>query len=205
MTRLRIQGAVGLAVALVMAFSVQATPQIGAAAPDFTGTNSYGELVRLSDLAGQKVVLEWTNHDCPFVGKHYDSGNMQALQQELTEDGVVWLTIISSAPGKQGYVTPEAANGLTHTRSAHPTFVLLDLGGEIGHLYGARTTPQMFLILEDQTLAYMGAIDSIRSANPADIPRATNYLRTAYTEILAGEPVSHPDTSPYGCSVKYAD
>ncbi len=190
---------------LTIAFSAQAVPEVGAQAPGFTGTTTTGDNISLSDFAGQKVVLEWTNHDCPFVRKHYDSNNMQTLQQELTGDDVVWITVISSAPGKQGHVSPAEADSLTESRGAAPSYVVLDESGEIGQAYNAKTTPEMFLILPDQTLAYMGAIDSIRSARASDIPKATNYLSAAYAEVGAGQPVSMAQTTPYGCSVKYAD
>ena len=186
------------------AASVQAAPAIGEAAPAFSGANSHGEQISLSDFGDKKVILEWTNHDCPFVVKHYGSNNMQSLQKDMTDDGVVWLTIISSAPGKQGYVTPEQANELTASRGAAPTHVILDPDGAIGRAYDAKTTPHMFIIEEGEApVAYMGAIDSIRSSRQSDVPKATNYVRAAYGELIAGEPVSEPETTPYGCSVKY--
>ena len=189
-----------------LAASVQAAPAVGEAAPGFTGTNTYGEQISLSDFADKKVILEWTNHDCPFVVKHYGSDNMQSIQKDMTDDVVVWLTIISSAPGKQGYVTAAEANALTESRGAAPTHVILDPDGNIGRAYKAKTTPHMFIIEEGEApVAYMGAIDSIRSARPSDIPKATNYVRAAYTEIAAGQPVSMAETTPYGCSVKYSN
>ncbi len=187
-----------------MAASVSlAAPQIGQPAPDFTAKNTNGETITLSDLAGQKVILEWTNHQCPFVGKHYSSGNMQSLQKDTTAEGVVWLSIISSAPGEQGYVTAAEANELTKSRDAAPTAVILDPEGEIGRLYAARTTPHLYIIDEEGTLQYMGAIDSIPSAQISDLETAENYVRTALQELEAGEAVSNPATQPYGCTVKY--
>ncbi|MFN3231604.1 MAG: thioredoxin family protein [Alphaproteobacteria bacterium] len=190
---------------LALSAAAHALPQVGAEAPAFSGTTTTGETVSLSDFEGQKVVLEWTNHDCPFVVKHYGSNNMQTLQEQLTGEDVVWLTVISSAPGKQGHVSPEEADALTESRGAAPTHVILDESGEIGRAYNAKTTPEMFLIMPDQTLAYMGAIDSIRSARQSDIPKATNYLQAAYSEAKAGQPVTMAQTTPYGCSVKYDD
>ena len=193
--------------ALGLTAGAYAAPAAGQAAPSFTGTTTMGETVNLSDFADKTVILEWTNHDCPFVVKHYDTNNMQALQRDMTDDGVVWLTVISSAPGKQGYVSPEKANALTASRGAAPTHVILDPEGTIGRAYNAKTTPEMFIIEDGdvQPVAYMGAIDSIRSARASDVPKATNYVRQAYAELAAGQPVSMAETTPYGCSVKYAD
>jgi alkyl hydroperoxide reductase subunit AhpC len=191
--------------ALVMglAQAAIAAPQIGEPAPAFTGINTKGETISLSDYAGQKVVLEWTNHDCPFVVKHYGSGNMQRTQATLTEGGYAWLTIISSAPGKQGHVSPAKADELTASRGAYTDHVILDPDGTIGHAYEAKTTPHMFIIDEQQVLQYMGAIDSIRSARQSDIPKATNYVLAAHQAIESGEPVTETSTRAYGCSVKY--
>ncbi|NJK63698.1 MAG: redoxin domain-containing protein [Synechococcaceae cyanobacterium SM2_3_1] len=187
-----------------MAASVSlAAPQIGQPAPDFTAQDTNGNTITLSELAGQLVILEWTNHQCPFVGKHYSSGNMQALQKESTADGLVWLSMISSAPGEQGYVTAAEANELTESREAAPTAVILDPEGEIGQLYAARTTPHLYVIDEEGRLQYMGAIDSIPSAQISDLESAENYVRTALQELQAEEAVSTPATQPYGCSVKY--
>lgn len=190
-----------------IAIAAQAAPAPGEAAPAFTGTTTTGETVSLSDFADKKVILEWTNHDCPFVVKHYDTDNMQALQRDMAADDVVWLTVISSAPGKQGYVSPEKADELTASRGAAPAHVILDPEGTIGRAYNAKTTPEMFIIEggEVQPVAYMGAIDSIRSARASDVPKATNYVRQAYGELQAGQPVSMAQTTPYGCSIKYAD
>jgi peroxiredoxin len=178
-------------------------PRIGSAAPDFVGTDSKGRNVALKDLRGRIVILEWSNNQCPFVGKHYRSGNMQALQKEATGEGVVWLTVLSSALGEQGNVTAAEANELTRSRGAAPTAVLLDPSGAIGHAYGARTTPHMFIIDRTGTLVYMGGIDDKPTTDVADIAAAKNYVRLALTAVIAGTPVQDPVTRPYGCSVKY--
>lgn len=180
-----------------------AKPEIGAPAPDFTGVDSEGQTWTLDELEGQRVILEWTNHDCPYVQKHYQTGNMQALQREAIAAGYLWLSVISSAPGKQGHVGAEKANELTETRNAAPTAVLLDAEGTIGRAYGARTTPHLFVIDEDGTLVYMGGIDDRPTSDPADVAGAENYVRAAMAELAAGGSVSRPVTRPYGCSVKY--
>jgi peroxiredoxin len=180
-----------------------AAPRVGEPAPDFEGVDSRGEVHRLAEYRGKIVVLEWTNHDCPFVRKHYGAGNMQDQQREAAAQGVVWLSVISSAPGKQGHVSPQEADELTRKRDAHPDAVILDPEGKIGRSYAAKTTPHMFIIDAAGTLVYMGGIDSISSANPDDIPRATQYVRVALQEMAAGKPVSSAVTKPYGCSVKY--
>jgi hypothetical protein len=179
-----------------------ATLRIGEPAPGFEGVDSRGKIHRLADYRGKTVVLEWTNHDCPFVRKHYSSGNMQQ-QREAAAQGVIWLSVISSAPGKQGHVSPAEADKLTRNRDAAPHAVILDEQGRIGLSYNARTTPHMFIIDGAGKLVYMGGIDSITTANPDDIPRATQYVRVALQELAAGKPVSTPVTKPYGCSVKY--
>jgi hypothetical protein len=176
---------------------------VGAAAPNFTLVDTYGKSHKLSDFAGNYVVLEWLNHGCPFVRKHYNSGNMQALQKKYTEMGVVWLSIVSSAEGKQGHFPPDAANALTAEKGAAPTAVLIDADGTVGHLYEARTTPHMFVINPQGTLVYIGAIDNRKSTDVADIEGATNYVDQALTSSMNGEPVSVTTTQPYGCSVKY--
>ena len=183
--------------------AVAAAPEIGAPAPDFTVVASHGQTHSLADFAGKNIILEWTNHECPFVVKHYGSDNMQELQQHFGEAEVVWLTVISSKPGSQGHVSPEQANELTTNRGAHPTAVLLDESGDMGRAYDAKVTPHMYVIGTDGNLLYMGGIDSIPTANPADIPRAEPYLANAANEVLAGQPVSKPVTRPYGCSIKY--
>ena len=175
----------------------------GEEAPDFTLTDSKGISRKLSDFRGKFVVLEWLNHDCPFVKKHYGSGNMQKLQQEYTAKGVIWLSIISSAPGKQGHRTGPQADVDTKDKKANPTAVLLDPAGEVGQKYEAKTTPHMFVLDKDGKVIYAGAIDSIKSTDSADVTKAENHVRAALDAALAGKPVSTPSTKPYGCSVKY--
>ncbi len=191
------------AAALLFSLGVNAMVKPGENAPDFTLKDSAGETRSLSDFEGKTVILEWTNHECPFVQKHYGSGNMQQLQSAYTEDEVVWLSVISSAPGKQGYVSGEEADALTDSRNAKPSFVLLDPSGDTGRAYDAKTTPHMYIIDGEGVLQYAGAIDSIPTANPADIEKATNYVNQAMTELASTAPVSEPLTRPYGCSIKY--
>src|SRR5580700_5823001 len=194
-----------LVVGMIGIFDVAAgaAPQIGQSAPDFTAVDSKGDSIHLSEYRGKTVVLEWTNADCPYTRKHYVSGNMQSLQALARKNDVVWLTVISSAPGKQGYVNGPAADGLTQTRGAVPTAVLLDPSGTVGRLYGARTTPHMFVIDKNGALQYMGGIDSIATADVGDIPNAEPYLKDAILAVVQGNPVAHAVTRPYGCSVKY--
>jgi peroxiredoxin len=186
-----------------LATTAGAALQIGEPAPEFTGIDTRDNSHALSDFRGKPVILEWTNHDCPYVRKHYNSGNMQQQQQAATDQGAVWLSIISSAPGKQGHVTPAQADALTVQRNAAPSAVILDEKGDIGRLYGAKTTPHMYIIDADGKLAYMGGIDSIGSSNPADIEKAIQYVPAALTQVMNGEPVASSVTRPYGCSVKY--
>jgi alkyl hydroperoxide reductase subunit AhpC len=188
---------------VALAFPAFGSPQIGQPAPDFSVTDSKGATRSLSQYRGKTVVLEWTNADCPFTRKHYSSGNMQATQTLAEKNGVIWLSVISSAPGKQGYVSGPAADELTVSRGAKPTAVLLDPRGEVGRLYGAKTTPHMFVIDKNGALQYMGGIDSIATADVADIARAEPYLKEAMLAVNQGEPVAHPVTRPYGCAVKY--
>ena len=186
------------------AANVLASVPIGATAPDFSVQDTKGALVHLADYRGQVVVLEWTNDTCPFVGKQYRSGNMQALQALYTGHGVIWLTVVSSAEGEPGFDTPAEADRDTASRAAAPTAVLLDPSGTLGRLYGARATPHMYVINQAGQLVYRGAIDDKPSTNPADIPTAHNYVTAALDETLAGRPVTVPATSAYGCAVKYA-
>ncbi len=183
--------------------SLRAAPEIGAPAPLFQAVDSNGKTVALSDLRGKLVVLEWSNHDCPFVVKHYRSANMQSLQREATADGVVWLTVISSAPGTQGYVQGAEANDLTVKRNAAPSNVLLDPTGAIGRAYDARTTPHMYVIGKDGALLYKGGLDDKATASVADVPGARNYVRIALDAVKAGRAVDPAVTRPYGCTVKY--
>lgn len=190
------------AVALFSTAAV-AMPTVGQPAPGFTAVDSNGKSHNLADFKGRIVVLEWTNDGCPYVGKHYNSGNMQKLQAEATGSGVVWLSIISSAPGKQGNLSGAEVNALNQTRNAHPTAVLLDPTGAVGREYEARTTPHMFVIDKTGVLRYMGAIDDKPVAAPASLAGARNYVREALAEVASGKPVVVASTEPYGCSVKY--
>ncbi len=195
---------VAMLIAVMLAPSLAAADvQVGKPAPDFTAADTAGKAVTLSKLKGKYVVLEWTNSGCPFVHKHYDSGNMQLLQKKYTNKGVVWLSIISSALGREGYVSDAQANQLTADRHASPSAVIRDTTGAIGHAYGAKTTPHMFVIDKDGTLVYAGAIDSIASVDQADIKTAHNYIDLTFADLDAGRPVTTPLTVSYGCSVKY--
>jgi peroxiredoxin len=189
-----------LALSLLSASAFAA--KVGEPAPAFTGTDTNGNSVSLSQYQGKYVVLEWHNKDCPYVKKQYKSGAMQKLQREWTKKGVVWLSIISSAEGKQGFETPAGANADVTANHAAPTATLLDAGGVIGKAYGALTTPHMFVINPKGTLVYNGAIDNNESTEVADIA-TDNYVSDALTQSMAGKPVTHASTRPYGCSVKY--
>jgi hypothetical protein len=180
-----------------------AAAQIGQPAPEFTAKDTKGIGLTLSQYRGKTVVLEWTNADCPYTRKHYSSGNMQSIQALARKSGVVWLTVISSAPGKQGYVNGPAADALTQSRGAAPTAVLLDPSGTLGRLYGAKTTPHMFVVDKNGVLQYMGGIDSIATADVGDVAKAEPYLEEAMLAVAQGSPVAHAVTRPYGCSVKY--
>lgn len=188
--------------AALLSLGLSAAPQVGAPAPDFSVVDSKGVSHQLSDFAGKNVVLEWTNHECPFVVKHY-SGNMQALQAEMKAQDVVWLSVISSAPGKQGHVSGAKADELTASRSAMPTAVVFDETGTVGKAYDAKTTPHMYVIDKAGVLQYMGGIDSIPSAKVADIAKATPYFANATKAVLSGKTPDPAITKPYGCSVKY--
>ena len=192
----------GLLSFLLSVYSVAA--RVGEAAPDFTGTDSSGQTHKLSQYRGKYVVLEWHNQGCPYTKKHYESGNMQKLQKDWTAKGVVWLSVISSAPGKQGYVTASEENDYLKRMNAAPTAVLLDPKGELGRMYGAKTTPHMYIIDPQGRLIYNGAIDDRPTADQSDIAGAKNYVSLALEEATAGKPVSTAATTPYGCSVKYA-
>ena len=178
--------------------------KVGEPAPALAATATSGQSVTLAAHRGKIVVLEWTNHDCPYVRKHYESGNMQALQKEITGEGVVWLTIISSSPGTQGYVTGRQADDLTVSRKASPTAVLLDPSGIVGRAYGATNTPHMYIIDKAGLLVYAGAIDDRPTTRRADIQGAHNYVRAALDDMAAGRAVQTPVTRAYGCTVKYA-
>lgn len=195
--RLTLTAAVSL-----FALAAQAAVKVGDPAPNFSLQAEDGRTHSLADYKGKTVVLEWTNSGCPFVKKHY-AGNMQSLQKTYTAKDVVWLSIISSASGKQGYVDAAGAATIVKTQGAAPTHVLLDSKGDVGHLYEAKTTPQLFIVNKAGKLAYAGGIDSEASADPADIATATPYVKNALDELLAGQPVTTAVTRPYGCSVKY--
>jgi peroxiredoxin len=179
------------------------SPGVGTNAPDFSVTDSKGKTQSVSQYKGKYVVLEWFNPECPFVKKHYGSGNMQKLQEEFTGKGVVWLSIDSSAPGKEGHLTAEQANQKMTEWKTKQTALLLDPDGKAGQTYGAKNTPHMFIINPEGKVIYEGAIDSKASANPADIANASNYVKAALEESLGGKPVTTANTKPYGCSVKY--
>ena len=179
------------------------SPPVGSAAPDFSLTDAKGKTHSLSQYKGKYVVLEWFNPECPFVKKHYGSGNMQKLQDEYTGKGVVWFSIDSSAPGSEGNLSPEQAEKVTTTWKTKHTALLLDPEGKAGRAYGAKNTPNMVVINPEGKLIYEGAIDSKATPNPTDIPSSTNYVKVALDESLAGKPVTTANTRPYGCSVKY--
>ena len=189
--------------ALSLTATVHAAPAIGDPAPAFSAVDTAGRTRTLSEFKGKTVVLEWTNDGCPYVKKHYGAGNMQKLQQDAAKGGAVWLSIISSAPGKQGYVTAAGANELTRTRGAAPAAVLLDPKGDVGRAYEAQTTPHMYVIDKDGVLRYMGAIDDRPTTDAATIHGARNYVREALTAIASGQKIAETATDPYGCSVKY--
>ncbi|MET0379232.1 MAG: redoxin family protein [Spongiibacteraceae bacterium] len=194
--------AFGVALALSSGLALAAA-NIGQPAPVFAGKGADGKTVSLESLRGKTVVLEWTNADCPFVKKHYESGNIPKLQQQAAADGVTWVQIISSAPGKQGYVDGATARKLNEYRQAQPAATVLDADGSIGKAYGAQTTPHLFIVDKQGTLVYKGGIDSIASSDPVDIAKADNYVTDALADISAGRKVAQANTKPYGCSVKY--
>ena len=175
----------------------------GQQAPDFEFTDTYGQSHKLSDFQGNPVVLEWSNHACPFVVKHYESGNMQKLQKAAATENVTWLTIVSSAEGKQGFTTADGANKIVEEHGAQPTYKTLDSSGEIGQLYGAKTTPHMFVIDKDGILVYQGAIDDNNSHKISTVEGAHNYVTAALESLKSGAPVEASETRPYGCGVKY--
>lgn len=189
--------------AVMVAMTVARAARVGDRAPDFTATDSNGKTQKLSDYAGKFVVLEWTNRGCPYTQKQYNSGNMQRLQHEWTAKGVVWLTVVSSAQGKQGYVTAAEENAYVKQVNADPTAVILDPDGTLGHLYDAKTTPHMFVINPQGMLIYNGAIDDKPTTDVADVQGAKNYVSLALDEAMAGKAVSIATSRPYGCSVKY--
>lgn len=189
---------------VLLFFSSLFAQRVGEAAPEFQATDSNGQAHKLSQYRGKFVVLEWHNNGCPYTRKHYESGNMQRLQKEWTGRGVVWFTVISSAPEQQGYVTAQQENDYLKRMNAVPTAALLDPQGDVGRLYSAKTTPHMFIINPAGVLIYDGAIDSKPTTDQADIASAKNYVSEALAEAMSGKPVTTPTSRPYGCSVKYA-
>ncbi len=195
--------AAGAALMIALPQSVSATPDTGKPAPAFSATDSRGQTVTLADFKGKTVVLEWTNHDCPYVRKHYSGGNMQAIQRDAAQDGVIWLQVISSAPGLEGHVDGKQAEALNAQRSAAPGGILLDPDGKIGRQFAARHTPTMAIIDGVGQLAYYGAIDDNSNWHPDTIKGARNHVRMALADIKAGQAVSVAKTRAYGCSIKY--
>ena len=186
-----------------MAMPLAAAQKNGAIAQDFKLTDMYGKTVQLSDFRGKPVVMEWHNPGCPFVSKHYDSGNMQATQAAARKQGAIWLTINSGAKGKQGYMTGKEAQKLFKDQSIKSDYYLLDVKGVVGKAYGARTTPHMYIVDASGKLVYQGGIDDKPTADKADIKTARNHVTAALNELKGGKNVSVSDTRPYGCSVKY--
>ncbi len=203
MTHKRFSLALALAAMLAAGCISAYAARVGQQAPGFTGADSNGKSHTLSQFKGKYVVLEWHNHDCPYTMKHYESGNMQALQKAWTAKGVVWFTVISSAPGKQGYVTAAQENAYMKKMGADPTAAILDPTGAIGRLYDAKTTPQMYIIDPTGKLIYDGAIDDHPTTDISDIKSSKNYVSSALTQAMSGHPVETAYTRPYGCSVKY--
>ncbi len=187
----------------IVSFPVNASIEIGEAAPNFVTTDIHGKEFNLEKYNGKIIVLEWTNHLCPFVRKHYETGNMQAIQKTATDNNIIWVTIVSSAEGKQGFVSDEEAIIIEKQIGANATTRILDPSGEIGKLYNAKTTPHMFIISKKGKLAYTGAIDSSPSPNPKSINGAKNLVTAALNNLLANQEVKIPRTAPYGCSIKY--
>ena len=195
---------VGLGLVAVLVFVVSAMAvKIGDPAPNFSAVDNHGKVQKLSEYKGKYVVLEWHNQGCPYTRKHYESGNMQRLQKKWTDKGVIWFSVISSAPGTQGFVTPTQENDYLQKMHASPTAVLMDITGTLGRLYDAKTTPEMFVISPDGTLIYEGAIDDRPTTNQKDIAGAKNYVDAALSEAMANQPIADAATRPYGCSVKY--
>tara|TARA_Y100001935_G_scaffold253072_1_gene258369 strand:- start:1137 stop:1736 length:600 start_codon:yes stop_codon:yes gene_type:complete len=191
---------------MLMSMLGAASVKNGDNAPSFNLLNQDNETVSLEEFKGKKVVLEWTNHDCPFVKRHYDSNNMQNLQRDMKNQDIVWLSIVSSAKGKQGYITSAQAKNLTSSRNAEPAHVLLDTDGVVGRIFSAKTTPHMFLIDEKGKMRYQGAIDNLGNTGAlftTDLSKAKNYVRNAVSQLLSGDQIEEAKTKPYGCSIKY--
>lgn len=192
----------------LLLLSLLATTSVknGDTAPSFTLLNQDNKTVSLDEFKGKKIILEWTNHDCPFVKRHYDTTNMQTIQKDMTDNEIVWLSIISSAEGKQGHVSKEQAKELTLKRNAYPTHVLLDTKGSVGRMFSAKTTPHMFVIDELGKVRYQGAIDNLGNTGAlfsTDLSKAKNYVKNAVNQLMSGEEVKDKKTRPYGCSIKY--
>jgi len=190
---------------LLAAAGAQAVATVGQPAPEITLKDTTGKTVRLSDFKGKHVVLEWTNPGCPFVRKHYDSGNMPATQKDAAAKGVVWLAVNSTEKASGDYLEPAKLTSWLKERQSAPSAILMDEEGTAGRAYGARTTPHMYIVNPQGQLIYAGGIDSIASAKAEDIPRATNYVKAGLAEALAGKPLTASATRPYGCSIKYKD
>ncbi len=191
-------GAIGL-----LSMPALASPEINKAAPAFSAQDAHGKTVNLSDYKGSTVILEWSNHDCPFVKKHYESGNMQEVQKRAHADGVKWIKILSSASGRQGHVTDKQALDIADQDGSIVTTIIRDENGEIGHLYDAKTTPHMFIVNKNGILVYKGAIDSNSSPRPSTIDGAENYVIAALDALKSGVDIATAQTQPYGCGVKY--
>ena len=188
---------------LALAGAVHAAPSVGQAAPEIVLKDATGQAVKLSDYRGKFVVLEWTNPGCPFVRKHYDSGNMASTQQDAAAKGVVWLSVNSTERESGDYVQPARLVAWQKERKLQSTATLMDEDGVAGKAYGARTTPHMYIVDPQGKLVYAGGIDSIPSSSQSDIPRAVNYVKTGLAEATAGKPITNAATRPYGCSIKY--
>lgn len=200
----RLFGLMTLSFMLLLPAPAKAEPVVGQPAPTFSAEAAEGGTLNLAALRGKTVILEWTNADCPFVQKHYQSGNIPNLQKQALSQNIVWLQVISSAPGKQGFVDAATAKKLNQERNATPANTVFDPDGSVGKLYGATNTPQLFIIDSKGVLLYKGGIDSIASADQADIATAENYIASALKELAAGKAISKAVTKPYGCTVKYA-
>jgi peroxiredoxin len=192
-----------IAAAAAVSPSIQAAAVPGQPAPDFRAVDVNGKAVALADFKGRYVVLEWNNPNCPFVMKHYDSGNMQALQQKNTATGIVWLAINSTAESHSDFMAPARLAAWFTQQKASPTAILMDTRGDIGRAYGAKVTPHMYVIDPKGTVIYAGAIDDKRTANPADVRTATNYVAVALADARAGKPIANATSTAYGCSIKY--
>ena len=203
MPHLHRRSVLGVVLSAALAVPAFAAPSLGQPAPAFQAVDAAGRTRSLSEFAGKTVVLEWTNDGCPYVQKHYGSGNMQSLQKRATADGVVWLTIVSSAPGMQGYLTPAQARAWKAKAKAASTDLLLDPQGRIGRAYEAKATPHMFVIDKAGKVAYMGGIDDRPYADPASLKGARNYVAEALADLKAGRRVAVAVSQPYGCSIKY--